>query len=231
MGVWQVGPFLIQKEWLILLGAYVLSLGIVRWLFPAELGKKGKKERQDLHVNSLFLFLITYQLSSFLFYIPRSWQDPVAVLATPGTWKEWSLASLAAVVYVGIKSETTRNFYEVALYLFQLFLLMEFLYAFAHVYIQADSGDFAYHMLVNGVVLFMLSMTRRRCSYQCSFLMGVGLYALFKGIMTTFISVKILFVYMPVLPFMLTIIITGTVSVYDLVKKTHLGGGGSDEHD
>ncbi|MFB4163943.1 hypothetical protein ACE1TI_08890 [Alteribacillus sp. JSM 102045] len=198
-GIWQVGPLIIHKEWVVIIVSYILTAALLHYLayFPEY-----KKTQTDIAGNVLFLFIVVYQLSSFIFYFPLTWQDPMAVLASPGSWKEWTIAWAAGGVYLYIFSRPVKSlFFQLAVYVFLTFLLTEFFYTAFYTYTQPATIHSFYQMSIAAATFFTFTFLRKKLTYERLLYLLLLLYSLSMIMMNLISSAKMLFIYMPQEPF------------------------------
>ncbi|SDH86338.1 hypothetical protein SAMN05192534_11349 [Alteribacillus persepolensis] len=193
--IWQIGSFIIHKEWVAAGVSLLLAFGVLRYIGCFA---KDDHRKKDVIGNMLFVFILVYQLSSFLFQTSLAFRYPISVLASPGTWKEWTAGWIAAGIYLAVASRSEKKLYfEAALYSVLIYILTEFFFLSYQIYSQTASAALVMHMTAAGLVFLAFLFLKNKLSYEYLLYILLFFYGMVMSAYSFIFPAKALFLYMP----------------------------------
>lgn len=194
-GMWQIGSFMIQKEWIVILFAYLLAVVILHYTY--DFPPLDKKLRNDLRVHALSMLIIVYQLAPFIYEINSAIRDPLSILARPGTSVDWGLAWFAVVLYMSFKLKNNQTaWYIMMLYFFFLYIFTDFFYRMYIAVTATSSLSSLIVMTVYLVLFFLYIALRKRTPPWLQFYVLLFIYSGSMIVVSLLShSIKMLFIY------------------------------------
>ncbi|SFE87121.1 hypothetical protein [Alteribacillus iranensis] len=219
-GVWQVGSLIINKDWVAMGVSLIMAFAL---LHNSHYFTNSKKQLEILS-NTLFLFVIVYQLSSFLFHFSIGIRYPLSVLAAPGAWEEWTVAWIAAIIYlfIGCRKHSI-SFSETSLRTALIYLLTEFFYLTYMLYSGSDGMATLYHIIIIAILILLFLLLHRLLSNQTLLAIILMVYGSLMYIRSLSYTAKMIFVYIPewwfLLLVLLIVVILISMSLHQSIRK------------
>ncbi|RSL29838.1 hypothetical protein D7Z54_29260 [Salibacterium salarium] len=194
----DIGPFLIQTEWIAAGAALLIAYIIIFYIFFQE----EKNHYSPVLSNGFILFLLTYQGSTLLFHPSAALTDPLAMLSFPADWKGWLLSWLILLVFLYYSAEKRSLSYGKLLRLsIALYTLSFFLFGFLLRFTGFElSIAYLLYMFLH-LIGFWGMVPKVQIRVLCIVLL---LFSLGAGILNELFTMRTFFVYLPAWPFYIT---------------------------